>query len=77
MEDSKRYSRHLIDLTREKNYLRNLLVKYLTENNVSMREIERRINSSILIYNIIESLYTKRIIDDENLVQNGEEGSTG
>lgn len=77
MEDSKRYSRHLIDLTREKNYLRNLLVKYLTENNVSMREIERRINSSILIHNIIESLYTKRIIDDENLVQNGEEGSTG
>ncbi|NPA99294.1 MAG: hypothetical protein GXO43_07945 [Crenarchaeota archaeon] len=68
---------HAGSVEKEEAKWRELSIKFLSK--LGIQSPSRRINTILLIHNILDSLYRRRIVtrNDENGLQNGEEGSTG
>ncbi len=68
---------HAGSVEKEEAKWRELSVKFLIK--LGIRSPSHRINTILLIHNILDSLYKNRLItrNDENGLQNDEEGSTG
>lgn len=68
---------HIGSVEREIEKIKQLSLQTLTRIYGSKHKAQNKIKEILLIYNILNSLYTRHLIDDENLYPNSEEGSTG
>ncbi len=68
---------HVGSVEREIEKIKQLSLQALTEIYGSKHKAQNKIRETVLVYNLLNSLYTRHLIDDENLQPNNEEGSTG